>query len=570
MARVFLSYAHDDLDRAGAIAGALDKAGHEVWWDRQMHGGSRFAKAIDDALKAADAVVVLWSKSSVESTWVQDEAAEGRELDRLVAVTLDGSKPPLGFRQFHCIDFSASPEAASIALLNKSIESSSPTHQDAPGLAKAEARGAEGKPPIAVLPFANMSGDPEQDYFSNGITEDLITDLTKISGLFVVGRSLGLARKDAAASSQAARELGVEFLLEGSVRKAGQRIRVTAQLTDGTSGGHLWADRYDRELADVFAIQDELTRNIIEQLKVRLLPAEKIAIGQAQAASFEAYDYYLKGRQFFHNTTRNYVTLARRMFLKALELDPAYARAYAAIANCDTRLNEWYGAAKPTEEILALADKAIELDPALAEAHSARGTALADADRHDEAEAAFQRAVELDPDSYDVLYAYGRYSATQGEEERSAELFIRASRRQPDDSQSPLIASLVLRKLGRIDEAEAFGRMGLERAEEALRLHPESSRPAQLGANWLAAAGKTEQAKEWLDRALAIDPNDNAARYNAACCYALLGESEKAFDLLEIWVKHRGSEGKRWMLTDPDIDPLRAHPRYAALVEAMD
>jgi adenylate cyclase len=565
VARVFLSYARDDAARAEAIASALERAGHDVWWDRQIHGGSRFTKEIDQALKNADAVVVLWSEASVESAWVHDEAAEGRESDRLFPVTLDGSRPPLGFRQYQCIDFSDTNRKAQSAAVASLIAAISARVNAEQGQ-----RAREDKPSIAVLPFTNMSGDPEQEYFSDGITEDIITDLSKISGLFVVGRNTSFTYKHQSVQLPGvASELGVRFLLEGSVRKAGQRVRVTAQLIDGASGGHLWADRYDRELTDVFAIQDEITRCIVEQLKIRLLPAEKKAIGQAQTTNFEAYDYYLKGRQFYHNTTRNYLMLARRMFEKALELDPAYARAYAGIASCDTRLNEWYAAANPTADILALADKAIELEPGLAEAHAARGVALADANRHEEAEAAFKRALELDPNSYDAAYSYARHSMTQGKAERAAELFVRGFEIQPDDAQCPLLAALIFNKLGQMDEAEKYGRIGLRRAQEALRRHPESSRPAQLGACVLAGLGQKDQAREWLARALAIDPEDNAARYNAACCLAQLGDTERALDLLEIWVKQRGSEAKRWMLVDPDIDPIRDDPRYKAIVEQM-
>ena len=196
------------------------------------------------------------------------------------------------------------------------------------------------KPSIAVLPFNNMSDDPEQEYFSDGITEDIITDLSKVSGLFVVGRNTSFTYKGKSVQLQeVAAELGVKFLLEGSVRKAGQRVRVTGQLIDGTTGGHLWADRYDRDLTDIFAIQDEITKSIVEQLKIRLLPKEKKAIAQAPTDNVEAYTYYLKGRQFFHTfDASHFSVLARQMFAKAVEIDPLYARAYAGIATCDARL----------------------------------------------------------------------------------------------------------------------------------------------------------------------------------------------------------------------------------------
>ena len=195
------------------------------------------------------------------------------------------------------------------------------------------------RPSIAVLPFVNMSGDAEQEYFSDGITEDLITDLSKVSGLFVAARNTSFIYKNKPAKAQEiARELGVAHILEGSVRKAGDRVRVTGQLVAAHDGGHVWAERFDRDLTDIFAIQDEITHAIVEQLKVKLLPQEKRSIERAPTDNVEAYTYYLRGRDFFYRHSKRYFELARRMFSKAVELDPNYALAYAGIADCDSWL----------------------------------------------------------------------------------------------------------------------------------------------------------------------------------------------------------------------------------------
>src|SRR5256714_9637724 len=195
------------------------------------------------------------------------------------------------------------------------------------------------RPLIAVLPFTNMSGDPEQEYFSDGITEDIITDLSKISALSVIARHTSFTYKEKAVKVQnVGKELGADFILEGSVRKAGARVRVTGQLINSNDGTHIWAERFDRDLTDIFAIQDEITHAIVEQLKVKLLPQEKKSIVQTPTDNIEAYNYYLKGREFLHRHSKSYYQLARRMFAKAVELDPAYARAYAGIADCDTFL----------------------------------------------------------------------------------------------------------------------------------------------------------------------------------------------------------------------------------------
>lgn len=264
------------------------------------------------------------------------------------------------------------------------------------GDGKSRSKGATGemaddRPSIAVLPFNNMSGDSEQEYFSDGISEDIITDLSKVSGLFIIGRNTSFTYKGKAVQlQQAAAELGVRYILEGSVRKAGNRVRVTAQLIDGATGGHVWADRYDRDLTDIFAIQDEITQNIVDQLRVTLLPEEKKAIAEAPTDNVEAYNYYLKGRQFFFNSTKTLLRLSRQMFAKATELDPNYARAYAGMAICDARLENWYRADITTDEILATANKALALAPNLPEAYAAQGVAYGNAGRNKEAAAAFE------------------------------------------------------------------------------------------------------------------------------------------------------------------------------------
>src|SRR5205814_5306758 len=241
------------------------------------------------------------------------------------------------------------------------------------------------RPSVAVLPFINMSGDPEQEYFSDGITEDIITDLSKVSGLFVVARNTVFTYKGKTVEvQQVAKHLGVNVILEGSVRKAGTRVRVTGQLIHGKDGGHVWADRYDRDLTDIFAIQDEITHAIVEQLKVKLLPQEKKSIGQTPTDNVEAYTYYLRGRQFMQRHSKSNYQLARRMFAKAVELDPLYARAYAGIADCDAFLYMVYQVDVPLGGILDTAAKALALESNLAEAHTARGVALAAARKFDE------------------------------------------------------------------------------------------------------------------------------------------------------------------------------------------
>src|SRR5437773_3973391 len=428
------------------------------------------------------------------------------------------------------------------------------------------------RPSIAVLPFVNMSGDPEQEYFSDGITEDIITDLSKVSGLFVVARNTAFTYKGKHVDVQeVAKRFGVNFILEGSVRKAGARVRVTGQLINGKDNGHVWADRYDRDLTDIFAIQDEITHAIVEQLKVKLLPQEKKSIGQTPTGNVEAYTYYLRGRQFLHRHSKSYYQLARRMFAKAVELDPAYARAYAGIADCDSFLFLHYSAPVEIKGIFETSARALALESGLAEAHASQALALSLEERYDEAMAEFEKAIALDPNSFEGHYFYARACFTEGKLERAAALFERAAEIKPDDYHSACLLIPVYRSLGRDRDKERAARRGIERAERELTLHPENPRPAYLGAGALVALGETDRAKEWVSRALAIDPDDVLTQYNAVCVYSLLGDIEPAFDLLERLLPHAGHELKSgWIIHDSDLDPLRSHPRYKKILELIE
>jgi len=428
------------------------------------------------------------------------------------------------------------------------------------------------RPSVAVLPFVNMSGDPEQEYFSDGITEDIITDLSKVSGLFVVARNTVFTYKGKTVEvPEVAKRLGVNFILEGSVRKAGSRVRVTGQLISAKDGGHVWADRYDRDLTDIFAIQDEITHAIVEQLKVKLLPQEKKNIAQAPTDNVEAYTYYLRGRQFMQRHSRSNYQLARRMFARAVELDPLYARAYAGIADCDSFLFLHYQLPAGVDSILATSGKALSLDDRVAEAHASRGLALSLGRRYHESTEEFERAIALDPNSFEAHYFYARACVTQGKLERAAPLFERAAENKPDDYQSLCLLIQVYRSLGRPRDSENAARRGIERAKNELMVHPENARPAYLGAAALVAVGEKEQAREWASRALSIDPDDVLTQYNIACVYSQMGDIEQAFDLLERLLPHAGQELRRgWIKYDSDLDPLRSHPRYQKILEILE
>ncbi|WP_162917558.1 TPR end-of-group domain-containing protein [Dongia deserti] len=428
----------------------------------------------------------------------------------------------------------------------------------------------ETKVSVAVLPFANMSGDPEQEYFSDGITEDLTTDLSRISGLFVPARNSTFRYKGAAVDvQQLCKDLGVRHVLEGSVRKAGGRVRITAQLIDGETGGHLWADRYDRDLTDVFIVQDEITHRIVESLRVTLLPSERKAIEKVPTENLEAYQYYLRGRQFFHQQTKNSMEIAKRMFERAIALDPNYARAYAGLADCESERYMGSYADVTPESILAASARALELDADLAEAHASRGLALSTLERHEEAEREFKAAMRLDPNLFEVLKFYARACQSQGRFAEAAEYFERACAASPDDIRCPVLLAQNYRDLGRRHEAEVALRRSLEKIERELQRNPERSNAAALGAVVLATLGETARARDWASMALSLDPDDLLTQYNTACAYALMGQAEAAIDLLERAIPRIRGRLQTRIRYDSDFNSLRSLPRFQALLKIV-
>lgn len=424
------------------------------------------------------------------------------------------------------------------------------------------------KPSIAVLPFTNMSGDPEQEYFSDGITEDIITDLSKVSGLSVIARHTSFSYKTRPVNVQTvAQELGVEFMLEGSVRKAGARVRVTAQLINSVDSTHLWAERFDRDLTDIFAIQDEITHAIVEQLKVKLLPQEKKWIAQTPTDNVEAYNIYLKARDLLHRGSISCYKAAREMFQEAISLDPTFARAYAGLADANTflymRTLEWLS----INDVFAASEKALALDNNLAEAHAARGAALTAVKRYDEAAAEFDQAISLDPNSFEAHYFFARTCIFQGNLEKAANLFERAAAVKPDDYQCVNLLPQIYHSLGRSTEALEAARRGVKLAEHRLISHPEDARAAELGGLSLIEIGELDRAREWLARALALEPDNPPTLYNVACSYAQLGDANAAFELLERGVQMAGPEWRRWIDHDSSLDPLRSDPRFQRLLE---
>jgi adenylate cyclase len=571
VAKIFLSYAREDVDAAKQLAECIGGAGHEVWWDRHIQGGSRFTNEIDRALKDAEAVVVLWSETSVESAWVQDEAAEGRDSGRLVPVTLGGSRPPLGFRQFHAIDLGkwnggGEPEQLDdlIAAIAKTAGSSS-SAPDAPSKPDARAHKAS----ICVLPFVNMSGDPEQEYFSDGITEDIITDLSKVSALSVVARNTAFTFKGRSLDvKEVAKGLGVSHVLEGSVRKAGSRVRITAQLIDGAAGDHLWADRFDRDLTDIFAIQDEISKAIVAALQLKLLPEEKKAIETRGTSSVEAYNLYLLARQqliegAFGDPRRDETIV--RICQQATVIDPDYAQAWALMAFAQSELRFWHGR---EAHALPAAERALAIDPNLAEVRCVKARYLEEEGRQEDADREIQEALKLDSESWEVNREAARMMFRAGRIGEAVPYFEKAAALMDTDWHNASMLMTCYHALNDDENLQRAARMTLDRAQIALTRDPTNGAAIAVGASALARFGETDRAKEWIQRGLLLDPSNLSMRYNLACALIMeLKDPEAALDMLEpffeevkspIHVKH--------IEADPDMEQVRDHPRFKAML----
>jgi adenylate cyclase len=431
---------------------------------------------------------------------------------------------------------------------------------------------ASDQPSVAVLAFSDMSPAQDQGYFCDGIAEEIIHNLARLKDLRVVSRSSAFSFKGKHEDVRViGTKLGVASVLEGSVRKIESRLRVTVQLINVSDGCHLFSERYDREISDVFAIQDEIARSIAASLKVTLTPLESDALAKSHTSDLQAFDYYLRGRQFYYQYKRKGIEFALKMFSKAIELDSEYARAYAGIADCSSWL---FLNAGNHEENRVQADsasrKAIELDSGSAEAFAARGVALSlQGGEFDEIRSAFERAIRLGPWLYEAYYFFARVSFSRGDAQKAIELYEKACEVHPQDYQAPLLMAQIYSDLGRDADAAASRLRGIKLAEERIKSYPEDTRALYMGANGLVALGEINKGLEWARQALELDPDEPMVIYNVACIQSLAGRIDQAIDLLEKAVRS-GLMHKGWIEHDSNLDPLRTHRRYKPLMALFE
>ncbi len=422
---------------------------------------------------------------------------------------------------------------------------------------------------VAILPFVDMSPERDQEYFCDGIAEEIINALCCMRNLRVASRTSSFQFKGHAADiREIGRTLGVGSVLEGSVRKAGNRVRITTQLVSTADGYHLWSESFDRDLGDVFALQAEIAQRMLKALKLSLDRRETAMLERGGTTNAEAYDLYLRGRSHMRYGTNS--RPAVDLFRRALERDPKFAQAHAEIASAIALRGMWRVNVTPAEieEAMEASRRALELEPLLPEAYVARACLLSMEGKDDAAVQDFEQAIRLNPTAYYTHYLYARHLFAIGRIAESVRMYAEADRLQPGDYQVLCMYYGALRKQGDVAREQEIAVRAMDAIDRQLQLDPDDARALQLGAVTAAIIGRREHALDLAARALRARPDEFGTAYNLACAYAVLGERDKAIDMLERAAR-QGGGNLGWIRQDPDFDSLRDDPRFQRLVAVM-
>lgn len=575
MPDVFVSYSREDQAVARIYAETLAAQGFDAWWDTALRGGEAYDQVTEKALKEARAVVVLWSKTSVESRWVRSEATLADRNKTLLPVMIEPCDRPIMFELTQTTDLThwkgATNDPAWLSVLadvRRLVDSKkSPNALAIAPVQRSIAGAGPAKPAILILPFVNMSGDQEQEYFSDGVTEDIITDLGRVSALSVVSRNAAFAYKGRTIAAAAlARDLNVTHILEGSVRRSGNRVRLTAQLVEAATDGQVWADRFDRTLDDIFAIQDEISRAIVSALKLRLAPSEKKALEQRMTSNTEAYEFFLLARQFSRIGSERMKPIIVRICKKAVELDPQFARAWALLsaAQSDLAQNNL-----SEDDGRAAAENAVRLDPDLAEARAALAETLI---RGVDLVAGMKEAkvaLALDPDCFEANMVAGYGSVSTRQFHDAIRYFERAAELDPDSYRPLGMVLQAYEAVGDTEGCQNAARRSVANLDRILAMEPTHGSALAFYVYALARVGEIARARVWAQRALLYDPDNIRMGYNLACTLASLpGESEVALDLLKPAFESASGGYLRWIENDSDLDPVRNEPRFVEMLRA--
>lgn len=432
---------------------------------------------------------------------------------------------------------------------------------------------APGAASIAVVPFNDLSPAQDQGYFCDGIADELLAALSTVPGLRVASRTSAFQFKGRAIDGrEMARTLGVSTLLEGGVRRSGTRVRVTARLVGGADGYQIWSETFDRDIEDIFGIQEEIAQAVVRSLRPRLAPSPDVPLTRRGTQSTQAYEMYLRGRQFLMTLSDSGYRFARQMFRGAIELDPGYAQAHAGLADTCYFMLAWHLDDEHREAIRSEADvasaEAVRLDPSLAEGHVARGNVLSSEGRREEADAAFLQALRLNPSLPHAHYFYARHLFESGRRAEAAAQFEETVRLDPDDLPTLVLLATIQLGLGNREAAAATGRRAIAAGTIRLRLQPDDVRATYMLGGAEINFGDRLRGLDHLARALEMAPNDFGTLYNVACGFVHAAEPGRALDALERAVG-TGKGSRRWFENDPDLDPLRQDPRFKDLVARL-
>jgi TolB-like protein/Tfp pilus assembly protein PilF len=591
VADVFVSYVSEDRDIAEQISRGLEGAGFSVWWDRHIHGGVDFATEIERQLSAAKIVLVLWSKAALDSKWVRDEAQQARDDNKLIPIRLDTVQPPLGFRQAQALDFGGwngdARSAAFVALIDSTrYFVGEAEHQ--PVVHRARARAEKS---IAVLPFTDMSEKKDQEYLADGMAEEIINLLARVPYLLVSARTSSFYFKGKQTKiPDIARELGVAHVLEGSIRRSGDHLRVTAQLARADNGYHLWSETYDRELQDVFKVQDDIANAVVQALQIKLMGGE-LSRRKGGTQNLEAYQLYLRAVSSQNQLTKSSVDAAGEYLDQAIKLDPNYGKAWASLAS--NALSKIFldalDSAEGNERARHLTQHALQLSPDLVDARALLVTVLMLNWDWAAAEAEAQRALAIDPTNANALGAAGYLSLTLGHWDDAERQARAAVARDPLNPRRNRLLGDVYYRTGRYAEAEVMYRKVRElgsggthhvigaalllqgKAEAALAMVQQE--PDEGNRLWylpimLRANGRMAEADEALKALIARWADRDA--FPIAINYAYRGDHDLALQWLErVYTQKQAGPVGYGIVGQPLLKNIADDPRYKAFLRKL-
>ena len=584
---VFVSYSRQDNEKVLALTRKLRDAGVTMWMDvRNIDGAAMWGEEIVNAVAKSKVLLLLVSRSSVNSQNVVKEVLLASERKgHILPVDLEATEVPGSLRYAlagiqHIEFYRGDPEEHMRAILRAlerlgvavgrvpvvapSVEPQAVAAT--PAVRTADAEALKGSGALAVLPFDNISASQDNDYFSDGLTEELIARLSVVSEIELVSRWASMqfkgTRKDLKAVGL---ELGARYIIGGSVRKAQDSVRITVQLVDVVTNRQIWGETYKGKLDDIFEIQEQVAKQIVEALKLKITFSEKVSITKRQTDNVQAYDLYLRGQDYLYRLTKRSVEYAIQLFEKAIELDPRYAAAYAACSGAYGQMYQYFSRKETfREKAQEFSFKALMYDSNLPEAYAAMGLSYFIWGRFDEAAASGRKAIELDPDNFIAYWTLGRIHFSTSNYAEALELFRKCIDLKPGFYVAHLDLKQTLQNLGRNDEANAtLGRV-MEILPNYLLQNPDDARAKLFHAMTLLELGRREEAITEGNAALELAPGDSLMLYNCACLYAQLGEKKKAIATLRAAIA-AGVTNFQWMVRDPDLASLYDDPEFIEL-----